>query len=45
MPMRMWPMGVLPENVITSTDDDDHYRITDISVIRANGHIIITYDE
>jgi len=45
MPMRMWPVGILPENVITSTEDDIHYKITDISVIQATGKIIITYED
>lgn len=45
MPMRMWHVGALPENVITSTEDDTHYKITDISVIRATKKIIITHDE
>lgn len=44
MPMHMYPV-VLPENVITSTEDDTHYKITDISVILATKKIIITYED
>jgi len=44
MPLHIYPVPV-PGIGITSTEDDDHYRITDISVIRATGEIIITYDD
>lgn len=44
MPMYMYPVGVLPENVITSTEDDTHYKITDISLIKPSKKVIITYD-
>ena len=44
MPMRMFP-SVIPDVGINSTADAVHYKITDISVIKANRHIKITHDD
>lgn len=45
MPMRIQPVGVPSENVITSTEDDTHHKITDISIIQATKKVIITYED
>jgi len=44
MPLHIYPTGV-PAVGITSTEDDDHYRITDISIQKPSKRVIITYDE
>ena len=38
-------MHMTPEVGIKSTADAVHYKITDISIIKANGHVKITYDD
>lgn len=44
MPLHIYPVPV-PGVGITSTADDTHYKITDISVIKATKKIIITYED
>lgn len=44
MPLHIYPVPVVGVG-ITSTEDANHYRISDISIIRANGHVRITYDD
>ena len=44
MPMHMFP-SVIPAVGINSTADAVHYKINDISIIKANGKVVITYDD
>ena len=44
MPMHMFP-SVIPDVGINSTADAIHYKINDISIIKANGHVKITYED
>ncbi|GAH46056.1 unnamed protein product [marine sediment metagenome] len=43
--MRMFNNVNNPSVGISSTDDDVHYKITNISVVKATKNIIITYDD
>ena len=44
MPLHIYPTGVAAVG-ITSTEDDTHYKISDISLIKPSKKVIITYDE
>ena len=44
MPMHMFP-SVIPDVGIASTADAVHYKISDISIVKANGHVKITYED